>query len=248
MTELVQLLRAARRILVFTGAGISTGSGIPDFRGPRGVWQTRRPVTYDEFIDSEDKRVEYWDYKLEGYAAFAAARPNVTHEAVVELERLGRLHAVVTQNIDGLHQAAGLAEERVVEVHGTNRWIECTLCGERSAPAPAFARFQENRRAPRCSCGGWLKPATISFGQRLRPEVLARAFEAARSCDLVVALGSTLSVTPAASIPLAAHERGVPYVIVNQGPTDHDGTCTLRVEGDVAEVLPPAVRALADGP
>jgi NAD-dependent deacetylase len=242
--ELVEHLRAARRMLVFTGAGISTGSGIPDFRGPEGVWKRRQPVYFDEFLASEEKRVEYWDYKLEAYEQFVAARPNATHEAIVALERAGRVAAVVTQNIDGLHQLAGTAEGLLVELHGTNRWIECTGCGLRTEPGPAFARFAEERRAPRCACGGWLKAATISFGQALKPEVLARGFDAAAHCDLVLALGSTLSVHPAASIPLAAHARGVPYVVINRGPTDHDGLCTLRLEGDVAEILPPAVAAL----
>jgi NAD-dependent deacetylase len=244
--RLVELLRAAHRILVFTGAGISTGSGIPDFRGPQGVWQTRRPVYYHDFLDSEDKRIEYWEYKLEAYPRFVEARPNATHLAIAELERMARVEALVTQNIDGLHQLAGSSEARIVELHGTNRWIECTVCERRSEPGPIFARFEAERRAPRCPCGGWLKPATISFGQRLRTEVLARGFDAAERADLVLALGSTLSVHPAASIPLAARERGVPYVVINRGATDHDDVCTLRIEGDVGEVLPPAVAALRE--
>ena len=244
MQELVDLLRARRKILVFTGAGISTGSGIPDFRGPEGVWKTRQPVYFDEFLASEAKRVEYWAFKLEGRAHFERARPNAAHAAIVELERLGRVEAVVTQNIDGLHQAAGTSADRLVEVHGTNRWVECTRCGERSDPAPAFAEFAAQNRAPLCPCGGWLKSATISFGQALRPDVLERGFRAAASCDLVLALGSSLSVHPAASIPLAAARRGVPYVIINRGETDQDDACTLRIEGDVVEILPPAVAAL----
>jgi NAD-dependent deacetylase len=246
MPDLLDLLQGARRVLIFTGAGISTGSGIPDFRGPTGIWHSQRPVTFSEFMESEDKRIEYWEYKRRSYVHFAAAQPNATHLAVVELQRMGRLEAVVTQNIDGLHQLAGLADHLVVEVHGTNRRIECTLCGARSDPEAAFRRFEQQRRAPRCRCGGWLKPATISFGQRLNPNVLARAFDVAKHCDLVVALGSTLSVEPAASIPLAAYKRGVPYVVVNQGATEHDGICSLRIEADVADVLPPAVRALRE--
>jgi NAD-dependent deacetylase len=244
MAELVELLRDAHRILVFTGAGISTGSGIPDFRGPKGVWKTRQPVYFDEFMASEDKRIEYWSFKLEARGVFEAARSNATHAAIVALERLGRVAAVVTQNIDGLHQEAGTSDELLVEVHGTNRWVECVRCGARSDPAPSLAWFAEHRRTPLCSCGGYLKSATISFGQSLRPEVLARGFAAAEICDLVLALGSTLSVHPAASIPLTALERGVPYIIINRGETDHDEICTLRLEGDVAEILPPAVAAL----
>ena len=243
--ELVELLRGARRILVFTGAGISTGSGIPDFRGPDGVWKKRQPVYFNDFLASEAKRIEYWDYKAEGHERFAAAQPNTTHIAIADLERIGRLGALVTQNIDGLHQAAGLSDERVIEVHGTGRWVECVACGERADPAPALASFRATRRVPACKCGGWLKFATISFGQQLKPAVLERALHEAEQADLVLALGSTLSVHPAASIPLVAVKRGAPYVVVNRGETDHDRLATLRLEGDVADIVPPAVAALA---
>jgi len=244
--DLLALLRPARRIMAFTGAGISTGSGIPDFRGPQGVWKKRSPVYYADFLASEAKRLEYWDYKLEGFPLFEAARPNAAHDALVALDRLGRLAAVVTQNIDGLHQAAGLDDAKVIELHGTNRFVECVTCGERRDPAEPLAWFAAKRQVPRCPCGGFLKFATISFGQALRPEELQRAARAAGACDLVLALGSTLSVQPAASIPLIALRRGVPYVVINQGETDHDDLATLRIEGDVVGVLPPAVRALRE--
>jgi NAD-dependent deacetylase len=244
VTGLVELLEKAHRILVFTGAGISTGSGIPDFRGPTGVWKTRQPVYFDEFLASEEKRIEYWEYKCEYYDLFLSARPNAAHQVIAELERQGRVQAVVTQNIDGLHQAAGSSEEKVVEVHGTNRWIECTSCDARLEPAPIVAWFREHKSCPRCACGGFLKSATISFGQPLRPAVLERAFHEAARADLALALGSTLSVHPAASIPLVAARNGVPYVIINRGETDQDRLATLRLEGDVTDLLPPAIRAL----
>jgi NAD-dependent deacetylase len=244
MGALSELLSSAHQVLVFSGAGISTGSGIPDFRGPGGVWTRRQPVYYDEFLASSEKRVEYWEYKLEGWELFSAARPNATHQAVVELERRGRLLAVVTQNIDGLHQAAGSTPKLVIEVHGTNRLCECIKCGERSDPVPHFEAFRRTGQPPQCDCGGYIKAATISFGQPLDPSVLERAFESARKCDLVVSLGSTLSVQPASLVPLEAARRGVPYVVINRGPTDHDELCTLRLEGDVAEIFPPAVAAL----
>jgi NAD-dependent protein deacetylase/lipoamidase len=244
-SRLVTALSSAHRILVFTGAGISTNSGIPDFRGPNGVWTKRQPVYYNEFLESDEKRREYWEYKLEGYPLFAAAKPNATHLAIAELERRGRVQAVVTQNIDGLHQAAGSSENLIVEIHGTNRFIECVGCGARSDPAPAMAAFERTRTVPTCAeCGGWLKAATISFGQPLRPEIIERAFAEAERCDLVLALGSTLSVHPAASVPLQARRRRVPYVIINRGPTDHDEVATLRLDGDVAEILPPAISIL----
>jgi NAD-dependent deacetylase len=241
------LLRRARRILVFTGAGISTASGIPDFRGPQGVWTRRTPVQFDEFLASEDKRVEYWEYKLESHDQFRSARPNAVHRAIAELERMGRVQAVVTQNIDGLHQDAGSSPERVVELHGTNRFVECLSCGAREDPERAMAFFRAQRQAPRCGCSGLLKPATISFGQALRPEVLRLAARHAAQADLVLALGSTLSVEPAASLPLIAVRAGAPYAIVNRGPTAHDALATLRIEGDVLEVVPPAIEALRTG-
>jgi NAD-dependent deacetylase len=246
--RLVELLRAARRMLVFSGAGISTGSGIPDFRGPDGVWRKRQPVYYHDFMRSEEARTEHWDFKLEGWPAFKAARPNAAHLAVAQLERAGKILAVVTQNIDGLHQRAGSSRERTVELHGTNLLVECQTCGARSDPEPHFESFRRTRLPPRCECGGFLKPATISFGQDLRNEVLERAAQAARETDLVAALGSTLSVYPAANIPLMAAARGVPYVIINRGPTEHDGRpeVTLRMEGDVCDIFPPAVRAALD--
>lgn len=245
-SRLVNALSRAQNILVFTGAGISTNSGIPDFRGPNGLWSRRQPVYYKEFLASDEKRKEYWEYKLEGYPLFANAKPNETHFAIAKLERLGRVQAVVTQNIDGLHQAAGSSAERVVEIHGTNRLIECVGCGATSDPAPAMAKFERTRQVPTCdACGGWLKAATISFGQPLKPEVIERAFAEAQRCDLVLALGSTLSVHPAASVPLQARRRNIPYVIVNRGATDHDDIATLRLDGDVGEILPPAVAAVA---
>jgi len=241
--DLAKFLQAAKRILVFTGAGISTGSGIPDFRGPEGVWKRRQPVYYHDFMRSEAARVEHWDYKLEGWAAFCAARPNPAHTAIVQLERAGRLAAVVTQNIDGLHALAGTSPERLVELHGTNSFTECQTCGQRSDPESHFEYFRKTRRPPLCPCGGYLKPATISFGQNLRNEDLGRAQQAATKADLVLALGSTLSVYPAANIPLIAAARGTPYVVINRGPTEHDSLpeVTLRLEGDVVEIFPPAV-------
>jgi len=237
------LLSSSHSILLFTGAGVSTGSGIPDFRGPNGVWKTRQPVYYSDFLSSETARVEYWDQKLEAWDAFRDAEPNAVHQAAADLERAGRLLAVVTQNIDGLHARAGTSPERLIELHGTNAWVECQSCGERTDPQQHFNRYGETRKPPSCACGGWLKPATISFGQNLKENDLQMAFEAADHTDLVIALGSTLSVHPAASIPLAATKRGVPYIIINRGATDHDGQdfVTLRLEGDVSEIFPTAV-------
>lgn len=243
LERLIDVLRPARRVLIFTGAGVSTGSGIPDFRGPNGVWKKRQPVYYQDFMRSEQARIEHWDFKLEGWEGFRDAQPNAAHRAIVDLERAGRLAMMVTQNIDGLHAKAGNSPEKIVELHGTNLLVECQSCRERTPPASHFEAFRATRKPPVCHCGGFLKPATISFGQNLDEQELERAVEATRQCDLVVALGSSLSVHPAASIPLMAAKNGVPYVIVNQGPTDQDDVpeVTLRMEGNVTEIFPAAV-------
>jgi NAD-dependent deacetylase len=240
------LLAEAGHILVFTGAGISTPSGIRDFRGPAGVWKTRQPVYFQDFLASESARIEYWDQKLEAWPSLREARPNAAHEAITALDRAGKVAMVLTQNIDGLHGRSGIPPARLVELHGTATEVTCLSCGERSAPGAHFESFARTRKPPACRCGGLLKPATISFGQDLRVDDLCRANEAAAVCDLVLALGSTLSVHPAANLPLAAAERGVPYVIVNRGPTAHDEHpgLTLRLEGDVVDILPEAVRAV----
>jgi NAD-dependent protein deacetylase/lipoamidase len=247
-TQLTDYLSAARRILVFTGAGISTKSGIPDFRGPGGVWTRRNPVYYHDFMASEAARIEHWDYKLEGWAAFRLARPNAVHDAIVKLEKVGKVSAVMTQNIDGLHSLAGTDEERLIELHGTNSLVECQSCHWRGDPAPHFEYFRMHRKPPLCHCGGFLKPATISFGQDLDAATLKRAYAAVQNSDLVVVLGSTLSVYPAAGFPLTAAQRHVPYVIINRGPTEHDHEpcVSLRLDDDVTAIFPPAVDAVID--
>ena len=242
---LVEWLQASQRILVVSGAGVSTASGIPDFRGPSGVWTRRRPVYYDEFLASEAARVEYWDFKLETWRIYQHAQPNPVHHAVAALERAGKVVSVVTQNVDGLHRRAGTSPALLVELHGTDLLVECQRCHATSDPALHFAHFKTTRSPPGCACGGVLKPATISFGQSLHATDLDRAAAAAGKADLVLAPGSTLSVYPAASIPLLAAERGTPYIIVNRGATEHDGhpSVTLRLEGDVTAIIPPAVDA-----
>jgi NAD-dependent deacetylase len=240
---LTDYLKKSRRMMIFTGAGVSTASGIPDFRGPGGVWTKRAPVYYDDFMSSETARIEHWDYKLEAWPAFKAARPNEVHHAMVALEEAGKVVAVVTQNIDGLHSLAGT--KSLIELHGTNALVECQACLWRGNPEPHYEFFRIHRKPPLCHCGGFLKPATVSFGQNLKSADLEQATEVARDCDLVVALGSTLSVYPAASFPLLAAQRGAPYVIINRGPTDHDHqpSVSLRLDGSLVEIFPPAVEA-----
>ena len=244
VARMANLIASAHRILLVTGAGVSTHSGIPDYRGPNGVWRTQRPVEFGDFLRSEDKRMEYWQQKAASAAVLAAAQPTPVHDAAVRLEGAGKLEAIVTQNIDGLHTDAGSSASAVVEVHGTAREAVCLDCGRRDDIQPLLDEFEATNTPPRCGdCGGLVKPATISFGQALDPLTVARAAQAADRCDLVIALGSTLSVYPAAAIPLEAAQRGVPYVIVNLGPTDHDHLplVSLRIEGDVTDVFPTAV-------
>lgn len=236
--RLKNLIEKSNKILVFTGAGISTSSGIPDYRGPHGVWKTRQPVLYQEFISSEEKRLEYWEYKLEGYETFKNAKPNKAHLSLVELEKQGKLLALVTQNIDGLHQAAGHNIDKIIELHGTNSKAECLNCAKIIEIDGLMEEFRKTRKPPKCKCGGYFKPAVVMFGQSIPQDKLYKAFNMAAGCDLVISIGSTLQVEPAASIPLAAYQRGVTYVIINLGETAHDSIANLKIESDAVTILP----------
>jgi NAD-dependent deacetylase len=237
------LVARSRRAVAFTGAGVSTASGVPDFRSPGGIWSRYRPVTIQEFRASAEARKRYWLYKKETYADFAHARPNAAHETLARLEAEGRMLGVITQNIDGLHQDAG--SRTVVELHGTNRRVECLGCGRTGPAAEAQERLLAGEGVPTCrSCGGSLKAATISFGQALRPEVLEEAFALARDADLLLVLGSSLVVYPAAAIPEAVAARGAPMIIINREPTPLDGLAAAALHGEVERLLP----ALVAGP
>ena len=240
-----RLLEEARRIFVFTGAGISTRSNIPDFRGPQGVYKERSPVYFQEFVTSERARSDYWAFKAEGYRAFRDAEPNPAHHALVTLEKLGKLNLVATQNVDGLHQRAGTSSELLVELHGTNLAVECIDCRERETPDRCMQEFEATGQPPRCpACDGWMKPAVVMFGQALDLGRLGKAQSCSRSADLVLALGSSLIVTPAADLPLVGVQAGAKYVIINQGATPHDRLATLRIDGDVVDYLATAVERL----
>jgi NAD-dependent deacetylase len=244
--RLTELLKSATRLLAFTGAGVSTASNIPDFRGPQGVWRTRTPVQYPDFMLREEARIEYWGWKLEGYPAFRAAKPNLAHESLVKLERRGKIEAVVTQNIDGLHRLAGTSAERLVELHGTGAEAVCTRCARREPMEAALERFEKTQVPPTCAaCSAIVKPGVVMFGESLDPDTMRRASAAARRADLVLSLGSSLTVTPAANVPLLAVGRGAPYVIVNRGATPHDSAATLTIDDDVGTVLDRALAALS---
>ncbi|HUF91534.1 MAG TPA: NAD-dependent deacylase [Candidatus Limnocylindria bacterium] len=236
-----QWVDEARRIVVLTGAGISTESGIPDFRGPQGLW-TRDPAaekmaTLQHYMADPEVRRAAWRNRLESPAW--TAQPNAGHRALVALERRGTLDLLVTQNVDGLHQMAGSAPERVVEIHGTMREVTCMACGQRAAMERALARVRAGEEDPPCrTCGGILKSATISFGQGLVQRDLARAQEAARRCDLMLAVGTKLSVYPVAGIVPVAKEAGARVIIVNADATEMDAIADALVRGSIGEVLP----------
>ena len=243
-----RLLEPARRVVVLTGAGISTDSGIPDFRGPQGVW-TRDPAAekaahISHYLSDPAVRARAWRSRADSPAF--AAEPNAGHRALVDLERSGRLHTLVTQNVDGLHLLAGSDPEKVVEVHGTLREVMCLDCGDRAPMQVAIDRVKAGEADPPCRrCGGILKSATISFGQNLVPEDLARAMAAARAADLVLARGTTLSVYPAADVVPLAVAHGAPVVIVNAEPTAMDDLADVVVRGSISEVLPAMVAGLS---
>jgi NAD-dependent deacetylase len=239
--QAARLCRAARHLVAFTGAGISTESGIPDFRGPEGLWKRYRPIEYPEFLRSPEARREYWMRKVQMYPAIRDARPNRGHLALARLFEAGLLQTVITQNIDGLHQKAGIPAERVIEIHGSEAYIVCAGCGRRYDWEAVLRRYDGD--CPRCdSCRGWLKPATISFGQAMPPEETRRAFEEAASADLLLVVGSSLQVYPAASIPIETCQAGGRLVIVNNEPTAQDGSAHLVLRGRAGEIL----QAIAD--
>jgi NAD-dependent deacetylase len=240
-------LRRARRVVVLTGAGISTDSGLRDFRGPNGVW-TKDPAAekashIDHYLADPEVRRRAWRTRAE--SPTWSAQPNPGHRALVDLERSGRLSCLITQNIDGLHQAAGSDPALVVEVHGTMREAACLSCGDRMPMAVALERVAAGEDDPACErCGGILKSATISFGQSLVTEDLQRADAAARSCDVLLAVGSTLSVYPIADVVPVAVASGADVVIVNGSPTAMDDLADVVVQGSISEVLTAAVAGI----
>ncbi len=232
---------ASDRVVVLTGAGISTDSGIPDFRGPKGVW-TRNPAaeklaTYDRYVGDSEVRKLAWQSRLE--FANRLGGPNEGHRAVVELERRGKLHLLITQNIDGLHIDAGSTPQRTVEIHGTFREVACLACAERGPMLDVLNRLRAGEADPACRrCGGILKAATISFGQGLVPEDLERSERAAQQCDLMLAVGSTLSVFPIANVVPLAKAAGARVAILNEQPTEMDSLADAVVRGSISDILP----------
>ena len=223
---LKNLINTSNEIVVFTGAGISTESGISDYRSKGGLWQRFQPITIQEFLASENKRIEYWERKKELYISLEKANPNKGHLAIVEIEKRGKLKGIITQNIDGLHELAGSNPDKILNIHGTNRETICLSCKDITTWQETYQCLQKGEKAPVCKiCKGFLKPNTISFGQTLDSEVLDNAVQWVSHCDLLIALGSTLVVEPAASIPKIAKNNGAKLVIITLSETPLDRVC-----------------------
>lgn len=236
-SEIANWLQTSKSTVAFTGAGISTESGIPDFRSPGGVWATSQPVYFDDFVASAEARREYWRQKSIAHRDFADAEPNLGHRILAKWEQSGRLQTLITQNIDGLHQIAG--SRTVCELHGTARSVVCLDCAERFSDVEGLVNeFLETEQPPVCSeCGGMMKHATISFGQSLPTDVLEAANEACQRADLFLAMGSSLVVQPAASLPALAREHGARLVIINRDATPLDAIADALIHASIGETL-----------
>ncbi|HSM95941.1 MAG TPA: Sir2 family NAD-dependent protein deacetylase [Rhizomicrobium sp.] len=243
--SLAEMLRASRRTVIFTGAGISTESGIPDFRSPGGIWTRMAPIDFREFVSSADMRKEAWRRRFAMEEMFSTVEPNEGHRAVADLVARGKVSHIITQNIDNLHQQSGVPDTQVIEIHGNTRYAKCLRCGARAELPPIRAHFEKHGEPPDCAfCGGILKTATISFGQAMPEDEMARAEEATLACDLFIVLGSSLVVYPAAGFPLLAKKNGAQLAIVNRDPTEQDIYADLVLNRQIGPTLREAVNAL----
>lgn len=243
--RLGKALHDAERVVVFTGAGISTESGIPDFRSPGGIWTHFAPIDFDDFVRSAEMRREAWRRRFAMEDMFGTAQPNEGHRAIAQLIAEGKASHVITQNIDGLHQLSGVKADRVIELHGNTRYAKCLDCGMRAELPTIRAHFEAHGDPPDCGqCGGLLKTATISFGQAMPEEGMARAEAATLACDLFLVLGSSLLVYPAAGFPLLAKRHGAKLVIINREPTEQDPIADLVIHAAIGETMRAAVGAL----
>ncbi|MGR8948535.1 MAG: SIR2 family NAD-dependent protein deacylase [Gammaproteobacteria bacterium] len=238
ITKLRNLLVASDRIVVFTGAGISTESGIPDFRSPNGIWSKMAPIEFQDFVNSEEMRREAWRRKVVIDKDIQQAQPNRGHRAVAKLVESGKCFCVITQNIDGLHQSSGIPPEKIVEIHGNGTYAKCLSCAKRFELSDIYVAFNRDETLPICdSCGGIVKTATISFGQAMPEEEMQRAEYAANNCDLMIAIGSSLVVYPAAGFPIYAKRNGANLVIINREQTEQDQIADLVLNSEIGETL-----------
>jgi len=244
------MILASKRLVVFTGAGISTESGLHDFRSPGGIWSKFDPeeLSYQRFISSEISRQKYWEFARSLWPQLAEAKPNRGHYAIAELHKMGKLDCVITQNIDGLHQKSGVPEERVIELHGTTKWVICLECGRRYKREEIWRRLEAGEKVPRGDgCGGITKPAVISFGQPMPEKETAEAARRSADCDLFLVAGSSLVIYPAAQMPLIAKDSGAKLVIVNLEPTPHDGYADVAINEKTGKALPQIVERVKAG-
>jgi NAD-dependent deacetylase len=242
ISGLRDLIEGARSIVPFTGAGISTECGIPDFRSPGGLWTKNQPIEFDDFLASREMRDEAWRRCFAIEESFAKAKPGRGHRALSTLYRAGKVPAVVTQNVDNLHQASGIAADDVIELHGNTTYAVCLECAQRYELSWVKQKFEAaGEHAPDCACGGYIKTAIVSFGQAMPAEAMQRAEELSHSCELFLAIGSSLVVWPAAGFPLMAKRNGAALVIINREPTEFDELADLVVRHDIADVLGPFV-------
>jgi len=240
--RLGNMIASAKIIVPFTGAGISTECGIPDFRSPGGIWTRTRPIQFDEFVASQEARDESWRRRFAMEEVFAAAKPGRGHRALASLHRAGKIPAVITQNIDNLHQSSGFAADRVIELHGNTTYARCIGCGQAYQLDWVKHQFDQDGAAPNCTaCGEPVKTATISFGQAMPEDEMQRATELSQACDLFIAIGSSLVVWPAAGFPMMAKNAGARLVIINREPTEQDDIADLVIRHDIGEALGPFV-------
>jgi NAD-dependent deacetylase len=236
--RLHELIAAAKRIVAFTGAGISTESGIPDFRSPGGIWTKYQPIYFDDFMSSEEMRREAWRRKFATDETMLAAEPNAGHRALAKLVEQGKMSAIITQNIDGLHQRSGVPDQKIIELHGNTTYATCLDCGQRHELAPIRKAFLGKGELPLCEkCDGIVKTATISFGQAMPEIQMARAQDETTNCDLFMVLGSSLVVYPAAGFPRIAKRKGAKLVILNREPTDQDEDADLVIHAEIGPTL-----------
>jgi NAD-dependent deacetylase len=250
LRQIAKGIIASKRVIVFSGAGLSTESGIPDFRSPGGVWDRYDPEDFDfqNFLVSETSREKYWQMATEMYESIKPAQPNLAHLAIAELEKLGKLDCIITQNIDGLHFKAGNSEGKVLQLHGTAIFVSCLSCKKRYDRDEIQERIRKGLKAPRCDdCGGLLKPATISFGQSMPEKETQEAYHRSSLCDLFIVIGSSLVVQPAASMPLVAKRNGAKLVIINRDPTPYDDMADFVLHGQAGPTMAKILEYIKQG-
>ena len=247
LEEFASKLRSSRNVVFFTGAGISTESGVPDFRSPGGVWTKYQPVLFQDFLTSEAARVQHWRLKKATYELFKTVKPNIGHYAIRQFEERGQLLGLITQNIDGLHKLAGVSDEKLVELHGTDRLVTCLKCGKAYQPADVYENLGDEFIAPTCGdCGGFLKSANVSFGQQMPVEAMKRAQAWSEQGEVFIVIGSSLQVQPAASFPVIAKRSGALLAIINRDETPLDEVADFVYRGAIGQFFEKLTLLLSD--